>query len=122
MSLALDDLESGTQRQVKFRLTVAVFQEIVLNPLDSTTKTIDKSKDTQSLSYDCIPIVIYVRKIVCICLAIKTTMVENLDAVVILIELYRAIRVIRAVANRIHKQLSCSPMWIINDGFFPEHR
>lgn len=39
MSLALDDLESCTQRQVKFRLTVAVLQEIVLNPLDSTTKT-----------------------------------------------------------------------------------
>lgn len=49
MSLALDDLESCTQRQVKFRLTVAVFQEVVLDPLNSTAGTVDKAKNAQSL-------------------------------------------------------------------------
>lgn len=49
MSLALDDLESCTQRQVKFRLTVAVFHEFVLDPLNSSAEAVDKSKDTQSL-------------------------------------------------------------------------
>ena len=118
----LNYLKGCTQGQVKLRLTIPIFHKVVLDPLDSTAKSVYEPKNTQSLGYDCIAVVIHIREVIHVCLAIKPSMILDFYTVIVLIELYRAIRVVCSVTYSVHKQLSCSPMRIVNNSLLTEYR
>ena len=79
---------------------------------------IHKPQNLHCFCQNDVSVIVHVGEILDIGPTIQATMVHDLNAVVILIELYRTIALIVAVTDGVHQQLSGSPIRIVNKWVF----
>lgn len=81
---------------------------------------VDKTKDFHRFGDHDVPVVVHIGEVALVGATIQPAVVHNLDAVVILIELYRSVRRIIPVADGVHQKFSRSPVGIIDNLFFAQ--
>ena len=94
-------------------ITISILSQLLLNAGNTSIISIDISQQLHCLGNNGITIVIDIWEILLICITIQATSIINLNAILILIELYRRIRLIISVHYSIHQQLSNSPSRIV---------
>ena len=81
---------------------------------------VDQTKDFHRFGDHDVPVVVHIGEVALVGATIQPAVVHNLDAVVILIELYRSVRRIIPVADGVHQKFSRSPVGIIDNLFFAQ--